>query len=393
VAANQHSAPSQALGYVYQVGWGLLELAKPGPEDFELRLESLDDVSWHDARGNPLEALQIKHHMDTPGTLSDMSVDLWRTVQVWLDNPVLREPDGPALFLVTTQAVPGAGALARLGPDGRSVDEALELLDAAARDSTNQATATTRASWLRQTVAVRAGLVTRLTVVSRQASAQELAQEVRRALTLTLPVGREEPFVEALLGWWWRVGVDMLSGTRGGVTRVNLRLHLDDLHEQFSSHSLPITVGLEGLPDSVDSHRSRIFARQLEWVEAGDALLLLAIRDYYRAYSQMQAWVEKNMIGFAELQGYEQRIVEEWTMQFELMRQALGTDASEKAMRDAGMRLYAVAMNQSPTHLRAGLTDPFYARGTHHRLADVGTVGWHPDFAQRLEDLIGGRVA
>lgn len=393
MVADQHTAAGQALGYVYQVGWGLLELARTGPEDTVLRLESVDDVSWHDAAGDPLESLQVKHHLAAGGTLGDKSVDLWRTIRVWLDDPSLRDPNGPQLYLVTTQSVPESGALARLGTRGRDPDAALALLNTAAAESTNGSTAQSRGAWLGQRTETRAGIVARITAVWRQATAQELRLEVRQALGPALPVGREDPFVEALLGWWWRVSVDLLAGLRTGIRRVDLRLKLDDLREQFSSRSLPVTAGVEGLPESVDGHRDRTFAQQLDWIEAGEELLLIAVRDYYRAYSQTQKWVEDNMVELSELTSYEQRVVDEWKMQFALMRQRLGSDPSEQDLKTAGMQLYSVAMNQSPAMLRPGLTDPFYARGTHHLLADVRRVGWHPEFERRLQALLRPRVA
>jgi len=392
VAADQHTAAGQALGYVYQVGRALLELARPGPEDQELRLESIDDVSWHDAAGNPLQALQVKHHLGVGGTLGDMSADLWRTIQVWLDNPALQQPDGPSLYLITTQSVTDTSALARLGTQDRDPGSALHLLNAAASESTNKSTARARTAWLSQPLATRTGIVSRITAVWRQATAQELTAELRQVLDVGLPVGQEDSFLELLLGWWWRVSVDLLAGARTGVTRLHLRLKLDDLRDQFSSRNLPMTVGADGLPDSLEGHRDRIFAHQLDWVEAGDDLLLIAVRDYYRAYSQSQDWVENNMIELAELAAYEQRVIDEWKMQFALIRRSLGSSPTEEDLKDAGMRLYSVAMNQPASMLRPGLTDPFFARGTHHSLADAGTVGWHPDFAQRLEALLMTRL-
>ena len=154
-----------------------------------------------------------------------------------------------------------------------------------------------------------------------------------------------------------------------------------------------MTVGTDELPATIEGHRDRVFAQQLDWVEAGEELLLLAVRDYYRAYSQAQSWVENSMIELAELTAYEDRVVDEWRMQFALVRQSLGPTPSEQELKAAGMRLYGVAMNQSASMLRPGLTEPFFARGTHHSLADKGTVGWHPEFAQRLNALLVRKVS
>ncbi len=393
MASTKHSAEGQALGYVHQVGWGLLELVRPGgPDDYELRLETVDDVSWHDAAGDPLRALQIKHHRGG-GTLTDAGPDLWRTVGVWLDDPVLLDPAGPSLILTTTQNVAEDSALSLLGADNRGPQDARELLDRVAASSENRATHSARRGWLRLPEAVRSGVCERVTVLWEQGTAEQLASLLKAELRLALPHGREDRFVDLLLGWWWRVAVDLLRGARSGVTRVHVHLYLDDLREQFSARSLPLTVGYDMVPPTVDAERGRTFARQLDWIGASEQLLVFAVRDYYRAYAQMQDWVENHMVELAELQDYERRLVEEWTLQFEFMRQRLGPSATEDDMREVGMRLYQLVMEQSPALLRPGLTDPFYARGTHHRLADDESVGWHPQFRDRLERLLGGHVA
>jgi hypothetical protein len=280
-----------------------------------------------------------------------------------------------------------------LAPTGRSEATALDLLNAVAAEPGNQATRTTRTAWLALPETDRAGLLARVTVLARQATARELATELREVLMMALPRAGAEAFLDVLLGWWWRVSVRMLSGEIRGVTRVELRLVIADLQERFSTRSLPMTVGYDGLPTSADDDRDRVFAHQLMWIEAGENLLFMAVQDYYRTYAQQQVWVEQHMVGLDELHDYEQRLVREWDVQYELMRLGLGDGASATAMRDAGLRLYALALNQPPGLLRPGLTDPFYARGTHHRLADEGHVGWHPEFRRRLEALLEGRVA
>ncbi|PWJ52660.1 hypothetical protein SAMN06264364_11831 [Quadrisphaera granulorum] len=393
MAANQHSAAGQALGYVYQVGWGLLELARPGPDEHWLRLETVDDVSWHDDAGDAISLLQIKHHLGAGSSLADMHVDVWRTVQIWLDDPSLLQAGGPLLCLVTTQSVPADGALARLNHSGRDVGRALQLLNEAAEESTNKQTEATRAAWLATPSGVREAITERVYVIADQAPAQNLRDEVRSLLSNALPVGREDAFIEALTGWWWRVGIDLLRGNRRGIRRIDLRLKIDDLRDQFSSRSLPITVGRDAQERSLDDHRDRVFAHQLDWIGAGEDLLVAAIRDYYRAYAQAQAWVEGAMVELSELSEYEHRVVEEWEMQFGLMKASLGEDASEGDLRQAGMRLFGKAMNQSPALLRPGMTDAFFSRGTHHRLADERRMGWHPEFAQRLEALLQSRAS
>lgn len=389
---SKHSAPGQALGYVHQVGWALIELIRHGAAaDRELRLETIDDVSWHDATGSPLQALQVKHHQGS-GSLSDKSVDLWRTIKVWLDDPHLLDPTGPQLVLATTQSVAEGSALGLLGAEGRDVERARKQLDQAAKDSDNDTTATARQAWLKTSESLRGGLCDRLVVRWKQGTADQLAPLVRDALgDLALPLGhRADVFVQVLLGWWWQVAVDLLNGSRRGITRVEAHLRLEDFREQFSTRSLPITIDREEGPTSPDADRERTFSHQLAWIGASDQLLLLAVRDYYRAYAQMQDWVDNRLADMSELQDYERRLVHEWSLNFEFARSKLGPDATEAELEAAGMQLYELVMSSSPALLRTGFVDPFYARGTHHRLADETHVGWHPHFKLRLEQLLGG---
>lgn len=391
-AGGTHNAPGQALGYVYQVGWGLLELVRPGAEDQELRLESVDDVSWHDVSGDPLVALQVKHHLGQ-GNLSDASPDLWRTIKVWLDDPGLREPNGPQLVLVTTQAISAGSALSLLGLGARDEERARIILDETARQSSNLGTSTARQAWLAQSQTLRQGILSRLRVSSSQASADELKQQLIDAMKMMLPVGQEDLFTETFLGWWWTVAVDMLAQRRKGVRRLDLRLRLDDLRTQFSLRDLPTTVSYGNLPESITAYQDRLFIGQLELIGAGEQMLLLAVRDYYKAYTQMQIWLENKLTDVCELEEYEARLVHEWQMQFELKKMTLGENASEAEYRRVGLDLLSAVMNLSPSLLRADFRDPYFSRGTSHRLADAGMVGWHPEFRDRLSHLLEGYVA
>jgi hypothetical protein len=42
--------------------------------------------------------------------------------------------------------------------------------------------------------------------------------------------------------------------------------------------------------------------------------------------------------------------------------------------------------------LRERFDEPFVTRGTLHELADRLSVGWHPDFVARLEELLAPAV-
>src|SRR5690348_9405772 len=95
-----HDAAGNTLGYLYQTAWALVELLGQSRADAALTLEMLDDVVW-ESDGTATELIQVKHHQ-TPGGLGNMSVDLWRSLNVWIDNAGPGDSFGPVLTLVTT---------------------------------------------------------------------------------------------------------------------------------------------------------------------------------------------------------------------------------------------------------------------------------------------------
>ena len=71
------------LGYLYQCREALLlaiveTRSQPG---LSVSIERFDDVAF-EQNGTATELLQLKHHVN-PASLTDMSVDLWKTLRIW----------------------------------------------------------------------------------------------------------------------------------------------------------------------------------------------------------------------------------------------------------------------------------------------------------------------
>src|SRR3954470_4386170 len=82
---NPHGAAASALGYLFQCRYALLEGLRAVPDTPQLliSIEKFEDVAF-EANGEPTDLIQTKHHIDKTGDLSDASVDLWKTIGIWL---------------------------------------------------------------------------------------------------------------------------------------------------------------------------------------------------------------------------------------------------------------------------------------------------------------------
>lgn len=380
------------MGYLFQSQWPLLELLRCSEErpDYSITLELHDDVAWED-HGTPVELLQLKHHMRGRGSLRDKDPDVWRTLRVWMDTQDVGDPQGPALTLVTTETAAPGTAAAALRPGNLRPDEAVGLLEAAARESTAQQSQEIRRSFLELDPVQRAIFVSRIRVLDACPGIDDLDARVRGALRWTLPRGHEDTFMGLLWGWWHSVAVDLLRRRRRSISAIDLAIKVDELRDQFARDNLPTLVTEEEFdPAEQAAFLDRCFVHQLQWVGTPAKLIQKAIIDYYRAYTQTARWLDDDLVGLGELQSFENRLRDEWEREFEWMLAALAGDADELTKRQAGLQLLRAMLDRANLRVRDRYTEVFYLRGKHHELADTGRVGWHPDFADQVATLLVG---
>ena len=391
MASTSHSAAASALGYQHQTWWGLAELLRAGAgrPDAAITLELHDDVAWEQA-ATPTELLQVKHHRNTDRTLTDNSVDLWRTLKVWMDTATPGDDDGPQLVLITTQHAGEGAAVAALRREGRDVNAALRGLDAVAQDADSRETQRARAQFLGLSRSERRTFISRILVVDASPHIEDVAALVRACLHWTLPAGHEDLFLALVWRWWDEQALAMLQRRRRSVDVGAAHAAISEIRDRFTNESLPTLVGLREVDQEilVAEYCTHTFVQQMQWVSFPHRVLEQAIVDYYRAYTQTVRWLDEDLIGVSELTKFEEELIDEWEREFEWMLDSLDDDADEAAKQQAGKELLRLLLDRTGITVRARYDEPFFARGQRHTLADTGRVGWHPDFQRRLQGLL-----
>jgi len=113
------------------------------------------------------------------------------------------------------------------------------------------------------------------------------------------------------------------------------------------------------------------------------------VNNYYRAFEQRSRWMREDLLLVGDIEDYEKRLVEEWELHFETMRENLGEDAAEKEKIRAARGIYDWIEREAHIPIRPRCQEPFITRGSYHILSDKQEVGWHPEFRARLERLLG----
>ncbi len=232
-------------------------------------------------------------------------------------------------------------------------------------------------------------LLSVVTVLDSSVQITGLHKRLARALGLVVPSENAGAFLERLQGWWVGRSVQLLVGELPYVSGADLYRYCDALRDEFRRGDLTVTEELFTDPDDEQKAplQDKVFVRQLKMVMATSEALDLAVRHYYRAFAQRGRWVRDLEDVDDDLAVYEQRLIDEWEIAHVAMLSRIGSDEAER--RRAGLELALSLGGQVSARLR-GLDEPVLCRGTLHGLADGLQIGWHPDFRERVGELLEG---
>lgn len=394
--STDFSAADSALGYLYQCRYALLSALTrlKTSEEFLLSIETLDDVVF-EKTGSALELLQTKHHIDRKASLSDASADIWKTLRVWSEG--IQDgsiPDGTVFYLVSTSAVSTGSAASYLRVKDRNVDSALRRLEAAARTSASEDNKKAYKAFLSLNATKRKELLTSVTILDSSPIIGDLDSEIIKEVFWAVDRNYLDSFLIRLEGWWFRRVIRHLDKTISApILSEEIESQMRELREQFKTDSLPIDDDLLAI-DEVDAsgYKDATFVQQLQLIGIGVRRVLIAIRDYYRAYEQRSRWMREDLLLVGELDRYERQLVEEWQLVFERVRDELGPEASEEAKQKASREVLKW-VEESVFPIRQNVKHEWVTRGSFHMLSNRLKVGWHPDFLERLQHLLEREVA
>lgn len=390
MAHTTHEAAGGALGYLFQTQWPLVDFVRRSRNepDCQLTLELLDDVAWVE-EGTPRELIQTKHHVESAGGLGDMSVDLWRTIGVWIDAHPPGDAAGPTMTLVSTGVALAGSAAAALRPQQYDSEFARGRLDLAATTSQNQITEGWRRKFISLDEAKRTVFVSRMCVMDGAPHIEDLDTQLRKELHLAAPLGHEAAFVALIWDWWMRQAIALLRRSIATVSALDLAAAIDGIRDQFGDDSLPTLVPREAFDEgTIGDYDTRIFVHQLNLVDTPILILQRAVQDYYRATVQSAEWIENNLVDLPEVAKFKADLLDEWERAFAWATSRLPADASQEDKKTVGRQLLQRCLDTTEIHIRPRYREPFYFRGKFHELADERLVGWHPDFAALLKQLL-----
>ena len=390
---SSHEARAQMLGYLYQVRCALMLLLESDTTTLKLFIEKFDDVSFENDT-DPLALVQLKHHIDRAGNLSDRSPDLWRTIKIWVDavedSPDLLEK---TRFIIITTAKAPLGSIAsllKMGDGGRDTDRAfIELRRVASSSQQSSVNASSYNAFFELDESRARLLVNSIYVFDSAANIYECKTRIKRLLRYACQPKYEDILFERLEGWWCNKCISLLSGQNSdGITNFDLRYEIVKITNEFRDDSLPIDVELDDVDEKAEiEHFSELYCKQLELIACKRRRIIGAIEDFCRASTQRAKWIDSCLVVPDELERYEERLIDEWDHEWSAMSDELSDESGEAEKQKEGRHLLTEIMRKD-VRIRQGCDEPFVMRGTYHILANNLKIGWHIDYLQLCSEEV-----
>ncbi|MDO6783736.1 hypothetical protein Q4583_06395 [Neptunomonas phycophila] len=390
--SNQFDATASALGYIYQVRYGLLMGLKKiqevdDPDNCLISIEKLDDIAFEES-GSPTELLQTKYH-GTAGNITDRSSDLWKTIRVWAEmySDAATDFESITFTLITTEATPDESIASMLGveQEKRNTNLALERMRSISKETSNKDNSSGYDAFSSLDDRHQKSLVDSIYVIANSPSILTVEEKIRKQVRLSVSSNFIDAFITRLEGVWFKKNIEIMSvDDQYGLSLGELASIVDDLRIQFLPGNLPSDFD-DDMPDAIDiENDGRAFVEQLRLINATDRVIRQAIINYYRAYEQRSRWSREGLVNPGEIKKYLNRLQDEWNNQASLLE--MSGDLSAVSGKIAfGKNLYQVCQTQGSIAIRSEFKPAYVSRGTYHSLSDDLKIGWHPDFESLLE--------
>ncbi|WP_240372897.1 ABC-three component system protein [Brevibacterium zhoupengii] len=399
-AKDKYSASEQGLGYLYQPQFALLRLFEL-PESTELLIEKDDDLDFVDQNGTKsLGSLKHKYEGDR---VTDLSVDFWKSVRIWLSryNRDKKQHSLLKFLLFTTADVSNtsfisafsAGNLPRQEIDTEVVEQAMAALkSSSAKQFEGLSTSLESLNENELT-----DFFARITVIESSPRIGTIRAKIIDSHMRSVSRTFRDAIFDRLQGWWHDQMIRLLTGERDiPMSGYELSDQLSAFADEYKTDNLPIHFAGTTPNSDIDvDGDSRRFVVQLREIGLKSNRIRSAILDYYRAFSQRSIWARENVLLAGEIEQYEDRLVEEWSRYRDLVFDELEDGAASTALINAGKELYNWAEFESGSNgslrIREKVYEPYVVRGGYHILANTGPtprVYWHPTFFERLDTIL-----
>lgn len=366
---NPYAAAASSIGYDYQIRLALLKSFKIN-EESEVHIEALDDIELNTKDGKQLLSLKHKQINDT---LTDLSVDFWKSVNIWIDR--IKTITTPINFLLCTTAEVSDSSFLKIITDGskrtiqlKDITQIEEILDT----STNKTIIPIREKFKALEDSKKIELFNRITIIDKSIRINDIPNDIMDNYFRTVNQQYRNNVYETLEGWWFSKVIEKMTGSLKDPLIVrDISAKLQQISEQYFVDNLPITFD-ELTQDQVDItsylDNDFLFVQKMKHIRIRDTQLQRSIFDFFRAYNQRVEWLKSNLVTSEEISKFEKKLIDEWE-RFKDDQYFDDEEITQPELLKIGRAIFSWAQNTN-IFIRPKVTEQYVTRGSFHILAD-----------------------
>ena len=379
------SASEPALGYLYQIKYGLMLIISKQNPDTKLLIEQLDDISIQTATS--LDVYQTKYHIKSVANLTDASTDLWKTIRVWSEGIANGQfdPENCLFNLITTAStkdntIPHKLKYETLG--SRDCKNIIGLLNEVIKKSESSSNKSSYMAFTNLSEEQQVLLVNNIAIIDASVDINGVTERIKKSLCYSVAPEKIEALLNRLEGWFLGEIISQLLKNRSEITGREVQDKILDISDSLKVDNLPadFTTSIASDENQLSPYRHHKFVKQLEAIGINNKLINHAISDYHRAFSQKSKWLREGLITPLDEISYDNKLFDDWDRKFAIVQDSEGK--GEEIEKSEGKNFYQnYYVNIFPDiHIKERFKEQYMVTGSCQILSDKKKIGWHPNF-------------
>lgn len=347
-------------------------------------LEVFDDVGIQHLDGSRTAEQDKSNVVSNP--ISNRSVEFWKTFRNWIEASQRGELDPNRTRFILYASHPTHGEIAKSFSEKSSVKEATAAIEAAKVALGGNIAHLPDSLRPHVEVFFQTEQMLVSSIVARfslEIGAGNPHEEVRAAFLKELV---SEDAVDDVLRWahgWVKTEVDQLHNDRKPAFIHKSEFHKAALNYVRTHDRVTILRSVAGKPTDAEIQGEiafRDYVRQLQLIDVNDEDVLEAVNDFLRASIDRTKWADQGWIDESSLVDFADKLERTWKN----YRDKTFIGHSDKPLPQQGKLLLRECLGHElkldrlevPTH---------FTCGSWHTLAEDRTIGWHPQYLERLD--------
>lgn len=405
-------AKGSVAGFIFQFEIALLELSQLNSNE-SISIEKIDDIGKEDDKGTYICTIQAKHSISLSGSnFGTTSVDLWKTINNWIDKIKSKTLDDTNEFLaITNQKIPINSIIRDF--NRLSFDKLFQkVVDLKLAQDTAYNTKVKSDHKKGKTIEKTISRLEK--VISHKEEFKIIVQKFRFSEKVDAKVDflnktflnhlesddKKNEIYQRFYGW---ISETSFENWKEGREAVFSKLQFDKKYALITSNHTLIEgifrtkkqLSQESVIDINRVNKNELFIRQIEEIDRpyNDEIIRDAILDYIMSDIEISYLItNKNgtIVTKSDFEEFQEKCLEKWNeVKRRYIRKAIDRYSDDELI-GISCSIYDDVMHQIKVDFQDSYTfnvaNRYIQNGTFLKLSNVPKIGWHPDWESKYKN-------